>query len=225
MELNADYRERAVVHAEQQPWVDSPLPGVSRRLLHRIGGEVAVATSIVRYAPGSYFSPHVHSGGEEFFVLEGIFSDEDGDYRQGSYVRNPVGSRHQPFSKDGCTIFVKLQQMEPRDQEFVRVDSASKGWSPGLVAGLKVKPLFSRGPEQVALVRWQPGTQFHRHIHDGGEEILVLDGALEDESGRYPQGTWLRCPPGSIHQPFSQEGCTILVKTGHLPRLIAEAAQ
>ncbi|GAL13613.1 hypothetical protein JCM19233_4618 [Vibrio astriarenae] len=51
--------------------------------LDRVGGEVARATSIVRYKPNSAFSPHTHDGGEEFFVLEGVFSDEHGDYPQG----------------------------------------------------------------------------------------------------------------------------------------------
>ena len=216
MELNADFTERAVVLSEEQPWVASPLPGVERRMLDRIGGEVARATSIVRYAPESAFSPHTHGGGEEFLVLDGVFSDEHGDYGPGMYVRNPVGSSHTPSSRDGCTIFVKLWQMEPDDQDFVRIDTASAPWHPGLVDGLEVMPLFSRGPENVALVRWKPGTVFQPHTHIGGEEILVLDGVFEDEHGRYPKGAWLRSPAGSVHRPFSKEGCTIYVKTGHL---------
>ena len=101
------------------PWEPSPMNGVYRRKLDRIGDEVARATTIVKYAPQSYFNPHTHSGGEEFFVLEGIFSDEHGDYPAGSYVRNPIGSRHKPFSHNGCTIFVKLHQFDKADtQQF-----------------------------------------------------------------------------------------------------------
>ena len=69
MEINADFSQRVVVHAAQLPWVPSPMAGVERRMLDRIGDEVARATSIVRYAPGSQFSPHTHGGGEEFLVL------------------------------------------------------------------------------------------------------------------------------------------------------------
>ena len=76
MELNADFSKRVAVHAARMPWVASPMPGVDRRMLDRIGEEVARATSIVRYAPGSHFSPHTHGGGEEFLVLEGVFTDE-----------------------------------------------------------------------------------------------------------------------------------------------------
>ncbi|HEY9660942.1 MAG TPA: cupin domain-containing protein, partial [Allocoleopsis sp.] len=102
MKLHADLSQRAVVVSEDLPWIDSPMPGVQRRMLERDGEEVARATSIVRYAPGSAFSPHTHGGGEEFLVLEGVFSDEQGDYPPGTYVRNPVGSTHTPSSREGC---------------------------------------------------------------------------------------------------------------------------
>lgn len=224
MEINADFTQRVVVESEALPWSPSPLPGVERRMLDRVGGEVARATSIVRYAPGSHFSAHTHGGGEEFLVLDGVFSDEDGDFGPGSYVRNPVGSTHRPRSETGCTIFVKLWQMAPEDQTFVRLDTRAAGWLPGTVAGLEVMPLHSYGEESVALVRWQPGTRFPTHRHPGGEEILVLDGVFADEQGRYPKGSWLRNPPESQHSPFSDEGCLIYVKTGHLAGLEAGVA-
>src|SRR4029453_8145250 len=116
MQLNADFSQRAVVHAAMLEWTRSPIAGVERRMLDRIGGEVARATSIVRYAPGSRFSRHTHSGGEEFFVLEGVFQDERGDYPAGSEVRNPPDSSHTPGSRPGCVIFVKLRQFDPDDR-------------------------------------------------------------------------------------------------------------
>jgi len=216
MRINADLTERVVIETETLDWVPSPLAGVERRMLDRDGAEQGRATTIVRFQPGSYFDPHTHPAGEEFLVLDGTFSDETGDFPAGSYVRNPPGSRHKPHSAGGCTIFVKLCQMEPDDQETVHVDTHSAAWLPGMVAGLSVMPLFERGFEHVALVKWQPGTEFTRHTHPGGEEILVLDGIFEDELGRYPKGTWLRNPPGSEHTPFSTEGGLIYVKTGHL---------
>jgi anti-sigma factor ChrR (cupin superfamily) len=71
-------------------------------MLDRIGDEVARATSIVRCAPNSHFSAHTHGGGEEFFVLDGVFSDEHGDFPAGSYIRNPPSSHHRPGSGPGC---------------------------------------------------------------------------------------------------------------------------
>ena len=108
MNLNSDFGARAAVHAAQLDWTPSPIPGVDRRMLDRIGDEVARATSIVRYAPHSRFPSHTHGGGEEFLVLDGVFQDEHGDYSAGTYVRNPPTSSHTPGSEPGCTIFVKL---------------------------------------------------------------------------------------------------------------------
>jgi anti-sigma factor ChrR (cupin superfamily) len=219
MQIHADLGERAVVRTEELPWIDSPMPGVQRRMLERDGGEVARATSIVRYAPNSHFSAHEHGGGEEFLVLEGIFSDEHGDFGPGMYVRNPPGSRHTPGTDPGCTIFVKLRQMDPDDQETVRIDTTAKAWEPADRPGVEIMRLFERGPERVALIRLAPGTRWGRHGHPGGEEILVLDGVLEDELGAYPKGTWLRHPDGSAHDPSSRGGCTLFVKTGHLSQM------
>jgi anti-sigma factor ChrR (cupin superfamily) len=217
MNLHADLGQRVVVATPELPWVDSPMSGVQRRMLEREGDEVARATSLVRYAAGSRFASHIHGGGEEFLVLEGVFHDQEGAYPVGTYVRNPAGSSHAPFSDEGCTILVKLHQMEEGDQVRVVIDTAATPWLPGLVDGLEVMPLHSFGSENVALVRWTPGTIFPGHGHPGGEEIFVLEGVFTDEHGTYPAGTWLRNPAGSFHTPFSREGCTIYVKTGHLP--------
>lgn len=196
--------------------MDSPLPGVQRRMLERDGDEVARATSIVRYAPGSRFAEHSHGLGEEFLVLEGVFSDEHGDYPAGTYVRNPPGSRHRPRSRDGCTLFVKLRQMEPDDRHSVRIETAGAPWSPGGEPGLLVKPLHSAERETVSLMKITPGTRLQPHDHPAGEELWVLEGVLEDDGGVYPRGTWLRNPPGSSHAPGSRAGCLFYVKTGHL---------
>ena len=217
MDLHADLRQRALLDTSTLAWLPSPMNGVERRPLDRQGGEVARATSLVRYAPGSRFAPHSHGGGEEILVLEGTFSDEQGHYPAGTYLRNPVGSSHAPFSDAGCMILVKLQQMHPADQQRVVIDTRSAAWVPGLVPGLAVLPLHAHGSEHVALVRWAPGTVFQAHGHAGGEEIFVLEGVFEDEHGAYPAGSWLRNPPGSVHRPWSEAGCTIWVKTGHLP--------
>lgn len=217
MKINADFSERVVLMTEAMDWIASPMAGVERRMLDRIGDEVARATSLVRYAPESYFSPHTHGGGEEFLVLEGVFCDEHGDYGPGTYVRNPPGTKHKPSSPQGCTILVKLWQMDPDDQEQIVIDSTTAKWRETSHEGITVLPLFERGEEVVQLIRFAAGATYPRHAHPGGEEILILDGALQDELGRYPKGGWIRNPPGSEHEPFSPEGCTLYIKTGHLP--------
>lgn len=217
--IRADFSQRVVVDASRLPWQKSPLAGVERKPLDRVGGEVARATSIVRYAAGSHFDAHEHGLGEEFLVLSGTFSDESGDFPVGSYVRNPPGSSHRPFSLDGCEIFVKLRQFSPDDCERVVIDTRRSAWLPGLVPGLSVLPLHQFGSESVALVRWAPATKFKQHVHWGGEEILVLEGVFSDEQGDYPAGTWLRNPHRSAHTPFSEPGCLIWVKVGHMAAL------
>lgn len=216
MQLRCDWSERVVVNSSAMDWVDSPVAGVQRKMLERDGDEVARATTIVRYAPGSHFSRHVHELGEELFVLEGDFCDENGRFGPGSYIRNPPDSAHAPWSDGGCVLFVKLRYFDPADQLRVVVHTRDTPWHAGLVPGLSVMPLHEFRTEHTALVRWAPGTYFHQHRHYGGEEVFVVDGVFEDEHGRYSAGTWVRGPHLSQHQPFSREGCTILVKTGHL---------
>ncbi|MFN3614267.1 MAG: cupin domain-containing protein, partial [Rubrimonas sp.] len=120
MNVNDDFSRRAAAHWAQMSWAPSPSAGVSRRMLDRIGDEVARATTIVRFDPGSAFSAHTHGGGEEFLVIEGVFQDEAGDFPAGSYIRNPPTSRHAPRSEPGCTILVKLWQFDPEDRIHVR---------------------------------------------------------------------------------------------------------
>jgi anti-sigma factor ChrR (cupin superfamily) len=217
MNINDDFLIKAVVDTNKLFWVESPASGVERKYLDRIGNEVARASSLVRYGLNSTFALHTHHGGEEILVLEGTFSDENGDYPAGTYLRNPPNSAHSPHSKDGCTIFVKLSQFHPEDDLTVRIDTTTASWYPGLVPGLSVMPLHEFDGVGTALVRWAPNTIFRPHVHPGGEEIFVLEGVFHDEYGSYPAGTWIRSPRFSKHAPFTKsEGATIYVKTGHL---------
>jgi len=216
MKLHTDFNLKVTVNTETVPWIASPVNGIDRKMLERDGDEVARATSLVRYAPNSSFTSHQHELGEEFFVLDGVFEDECGQYPAGTYVKNPVGSSHTPFTETGCTLFVKLRYLDPSDEERVVINTQSAEWYQGLVPGLTVMPLSTFGTTNTALVRWAPDTYFNPHRHFGGEEIFVVDGVFEDEHGSYPKGCWLRSPHMSAHKPFSVEGCTILVKTGHL---------
>lgn len=214
--LNMNFLERLVIETADMPWQPSPAQGVWRKPLEREDKESGHTTSIVRYDAGSTFKPHPHPMGEEIFVLEGVFSDEFGDYPAGTYIRNPPNSVHAPFSKEGCVIFVKLNQFDEQDTETVRVNTLDTQWQQGQ-GNLQVMPLHSHAHEHTALVKWPEGEQFVPHKHFGGEEILVLSGEFIDEQGRYPKGTWLRSPHMSEHHPFVEQETIILVKVGHLP--------
>lgn len=214
--LNMDFSKPIIINTTEMEWLPSPAKGVERKPLAREDKESGHATSIVRYAPDSSFSEHFHPNGEEIFVLEGTFSDETGDYPAGSYIRNPPGSSHAPFSKEGCVIFVKLEQFKPEDKSTVRINTNEQSWLPGQ-GGLQVMPLHDFESEGTALVKWPPGERFVPHRHFGGEEILVLSGTFIDEHGSYPAGSWIRSPHLSEHFPYVEEETIILVKTGHLP--------
>jgi anti-sigma factor ChrR (cupin superfamily) len=217
MEINADFSRRVAVHAARLPWVPSPMAGVERRMLDRIGEEMARATSIVRYAEGSRFSPHTHGGGEEFLVLDGVFQDEHGDYPAGSYVRNPPTSRHTPGAAAGCTIFVKLWQFDPADRREVRVNTAGMAWlaaegSPGV----EQLTLFRDDHEDVRLERWSAGADIGLDV-PGGAELLVLDGGFDQDGERFEPLSWLRVPARSVlRAKAGPTGCTLWIKTGHL---------
>lgn len=219
MRINSDFSKSVVVRPEDYRWVDSPMPGVERMMLDRIGDEVARATSLVRYAPNSTFSPHVHGGGEEFFVLEGEFGDEHRSYPAGTYVRNPIGTQHSPrVGEQGCVIFVKLHQFDKEDDTPVVIDTRNAEWLPQYTPGIEVMLLHQFRDENVVLIRWAPNTPFEEHTHHGGEEVFVIAGCFCDENGDYPTGTWVRYPDQSSHNASTRgDGALLYLKTGHLP--------
>ena len=214
VELNADFTARVVVHSNELEWVPSPMPGVDRRMLDRIGEEVARATTIVRYAPGSQFSAHTHTGGEEFIVLEGVFQDEHGDFPAGTYVRNPPTSKHTPGSQEGCTIFVKLWQFDMNDRTQFRKTMAEElaAEVDGVATGLLHKDPW----ETVTYSHLQPGATL-KIADAGGIEVLVIEGSISEGGDTLHQGGWLRLPDGDVlYATAGSEGANVWVKTGHL---------
>jgi anti-sigma factor ChrR (cupin superfamily) len=217
MKIAADFSQREIVHSATLPWVDSPMAGISRRPLDRVGDEVARATSVVRYAAGSQFSPHVHSGGEEFVVLEGVFQDEHGDYPAGSYVRNPPQSSHTPGSEAGCVILVKLWQFQPEDRTPVRLNIEELTPLPySDVKGVSVIPLYTDTHEQVSVINIQPNTHLEL-TPEGGAELFILQGSVTEQQDTLLKHSWLRAPIGySLSLKTDEVGAKIWIKTGHL---------
>jgi len=215
--LNMDFAKQVCMLPAMYEWVASPADGVSRVALEREAAESGHKTSFVRFAPDSYFPAHTHPLGEEIYVMEGVFSDEHGDYPAGSYLRNPPGSNHRPFTRDGCKLFVKLDQFQPEDSGKVMLRPEDRVWRPG-IGNLKVCALHSFGTQSTALVLWPANEVFQPHVHWGGEEIVVLKGTFADEYGQYPAGSWIRSPHLSEHFPRVEEETLILVKVGHLPQ-------
>ncbi|CEG51718.1 conserved hypothetical protein [Stutzerimonas xanthomarina] len=196
--LNHDITMRAIVHAAALPWIASPLAGVDRRPLYRVGGEQARATSLVRYAPGSHFSAHTHSGGEEFLVLEGTFEDENGRYPPGTYVRNPPGSRHAPGASKGCMIFVRLRQFHPADDRQVVAQLA-----------MGRQQLFENDHERVWVEALEPNAGL-RLDNPRGLELLLLEGNIVGEDFDLQPLSWMRLPAGEPLNAVAGKGGTRL---------------
>jgi ChrR Cupin-like domain len=217
MEINADFTQRVAVHSDALEWRASPMAGVKRRMLDRIGDEVARATSIVRYAPESHFSAHVHGGGEEFVVLDGVFQDEHGDYSAGWYIRNPPNSAHTPGSSSGCTIFVKLWQFDPDDRTEVKIDMNAlklipQPERPGVSGAL----LFEDAAETVRIEKWAAGMPISINAKHGAE-ILVLEGSFSEGDDDFGRHDWLRLPRGPTTTAFAAAGgARVWIKTRHL---------
>ncbi len=216
MRINADFSKIATVVPSDDGWIKSPAAGVERLMLDRIGDEVARATSLVRYAAGSTFSRHEHEKGEEFLVLDGVFSDEHADYGKGTYVRNPPGSGHSPSCKSGCRILVKLRQFDPQDLRSVVVDTNNKGlWQDTQDDSIKILPLHEYGAESVKMFRMSTGSRLT--LPSDGSEILVVSGLINCEKESWPIESWLRFPAGVTVSVRAEKSSVIWLKNGHLP--------
>ncbi|MGB0630523.1 MAG: cupin domain-containing protein [Alphaproteobacteria bacterium] len=217
LKLNADLTARAVVRSAEMDWQASPSPTVWRKRLYLDGpAEAGMVTSVVHYDPGSEFPTHHHPDGEEIFVLDGVFSDEHGDYPAGTYLLNPDGTSHAPFSKEGCTLFVKLRQYRGDDRTPVEMNTNALDWQPRTDSGVWQKPLYRQGGhrEWTQLLKLESGAEAPHHGHPNGEEVFVIDGEFEDEFGTYPAGTWTRSPPRSAHTVKSPKGAILYVRFG-----------
>ncbi len=225
MRVNADFDRPARVRFAEGDWVGSPAAGVERRMLDRIGEEVARATSLVRFAPGSSFAAHTHDGGEEYLVLEGTFQDEEGDFPVGSYVRNPPGTSHMPAASEGAVILVKLHQFDPDDRTPVHavLDTARADPVPGR-PGVSAQPLHRDAREEVRMEVWEPGAEVALDL-PGGAELFVLEGSLADiDADGLAAWDWLRLPAGArLEAAAGPAGARLWVKAGHLARPVGLA--
>jgi len=217
--INGDLAARVSVDTTTMDWTASPSRTVWRKRVHLVGpAESGQVTSVVRYEPGASFPAHDHPGGEEILVLDGVFSDEHGDWPAGTYLLNPEGFRHAPFSREGCTLLVKLRQFPGRGRRHVAVRTDTLSWRATADPGIHIKPLYEQNgyTDVMRLERRAAGAAPEETTYPGGAEFFVIDGVLCDESGEHGAGCWLRFPEGAGQAPKPGPGCTLYVKTGGL---------
>jgi anti-sigma factor ChrR (cupin superfamily) len=225
--INGNLSVRAVADTARMGWTPSPSGTVWRKRVHAVGPpESGQVTSVVRYEPHSRFPTHDHPEGEEIFVLDGVFSDEHGNWSAGTYLLNPEGFRHTPFSQPGCLLFVKLRQFPGRERHHIAVDTHKLAWESTSIRGVACKPLYQQAgfSDLMRLERWDPQADMGAISYEQGGELFVLEGDFSDEAGAYSTGYWLRLPAGSVHHPRSAGGCTLYVKRSGLPYLRSAAS-
>ena len=225
--INGNLSVRAVVDTARMEWAPSPSPSVWRKRVHLVGSpESGQVTSVVRYEPGSRFPAHGHPDGEEILVLEGVFSDERGNWPAGTFLLNPEGFRHAPFSEPGCVLFVKLRQFSGRERMHVAVETDKLAWQSSSAEGVSYKTLYRQAgfSDLIRLERWEPRADVGVVQYEQGAELFVLEGEFSDEAGTYSAGCWLRLPAGSAHHPRTSKGCTLYVKRAGLRYLKSVAA-
>lgn len=215
--INGDLEIKTVVNTHLVAWSASPSGTVWRKRVHLVGpAETGQVTSVVRYEPGATFPEHGHPDGEEILVLSGVFSDEHGDWPEGSYLLNPEGFRHAPFSKDGCVIFVKLRQFPGVDRVHVAIATRALEWTTADRPGVEIKTLYEQDgfTDRTRLERWAKNVDPGEIRYPRGAEAFVISGQFGDETGEYSEGTWIRFPAGSSYSPQSNTGCTLYIKEG-----------
>ncbi len=228
--INGDLSQRVVVRSSELPWTESPASAVWRKRLHLVGpSESGQVTSLVRYDAGAKFPSHDHPEGEEILVLEGVFSDERGDWPAGSYLLSPEGFRHAPFSEEGCVLLVKLRQFPGHDRDRVAVNSRDEAWRSSVRRNVQWKKLYAQEPytDFMRLETWDMPSDMGQINFPRGAELFVISGNFADEQGEYPQYTWLRIPAGGSLTPTSNDYCELYIKEGgftYLRNAVQEAA-
>ena len=225
-DINGDLSIRVAADTAGMEWAPSPSGSVWRKRVYLVGPpESGQVTSVVRYEPNSKFPVHDHPDGEEILVLEGVFSDEHGDWPAGAFLLNPEGFRHSPFSAGGCTLFVKLRQFPGLDRRHIVLNTEKLDWEPSAVPAVLHKALYQQSgfSDMMRLERWEAEANLGAIFYEQGAELFVLEGEFADEVGAYPVGSWLRLPAGATHHPRTAEGCTLYVKRSGLPYLRSPA--
>lgn len=213
-DLNAELGTRVIARASEMDWVTSPAGGVERKRYHRFGPpESGQVTSLVRYLPGARFPSHQHPEGEEILVIEGTFSDARGDWHAGSWLANPEGFEHAPWSDEGCLIFVKLRQYPgARPQAGLDTTGSAARWQPGAQTGEVLRLLDDgRFPERITLERFPAGAAFALYA-EGGVEAFLVEGRVDVDGQELDPLSFLRLPPGEPARARVREDSLLWIK-------------
>jgi hypothetical protein len=216
-DTHTDMSVLTVVRTREMAWQPSPSSTVWRKRLFLSGPvESGQVTSIVRFEPGASFHRHGHPQGEEIFVLDGVFSDEQGDFAKNSYLLNPEGFEHAPHSDEGCLLFVRLRQHQGLDRTHVSLGIHDSGaWARDRAVRRRTLYAQPSYADSTRLEHWiEPGEMVS--TFSGGAELYVISGGFDDRIGSYREGDWIRYPAGSELRADVASDTMLYIRLGHL---------
>ena len=238
--FNHDMSIPSIVKVNEADWQASPSKTVRRKRFHLVGEpESGQVTSLVEYLPGASFHRHGHPEGEEILVLEGIFSDDAGDWPAGSWLLNPEGFAHAPYSREGCLLFVKLRQyrgakhlmlawpeLTPEPSTFDPSEQALTEQLENVI----FRVLLNQSGESISIISLGiqlgaiPSAETHtsegvlRKKYEGGVEGFVLEGIANMNGEMLIRHDWFRLPPGATLN-LTSRSCTLYLKENNVKRL------
>ena len=207
MNINTDYDTAIAIEESTLAWQKDDELKVLKKIFSKDGDK---ETALIQIDKDSEYLKSTKINSVEVFVLEGVYTNEYGDFESGTYLKFTKEQESKIKTSSSCEVFKKINYEQIRDEDVV-VKMSESYWSQGQ-GNLRVMGLS----ENTALVLWPQNERFIEHSHWGGEEIFVLKGTFIDEHGRYSVGTWLRNPHLSKHYPYVEDETIILVKTGHM---------
>ena len=197
-EINADFNVSVSVETNINEWRVSSITG-NKKYFERIEKNKLCLTMLAQFPAGRGFKKFGYERGVEFFVISGVFSDSEGDYSAGCYVRNPAGTYHEPFTRNGCTVLFKLGQFQPLDRKRIVIESKKPTvrWLPVGEPGVSRLALHHFSEEVINLYRIRSECWLTFKHQKYGLELFVCEGAITVSGKRYETGDWLRYPAGS----------------------------
>ena len=156
--------------------------------------------------------------GIELLIIEGCCEDDEQVYSQGYYLRLPDGPDTSLIAKTDCILFIKYNQFLDGDNGCRTIDTRiTDHWLPGPADGIEIRPLHVYDTESIMLLRWNHAAEFRPKLNPRGEEILVVNGLLQNRDHLYRQFSWIRNPIEDWRKWHGNTGTLAYYKSGHFP--------
>lgn len=188
-------------------------------------GDNSRVTSLVNIPKNGELTHVTAATNAELLVLQGSCqatdstqanNEQNTEFLPGNYLRFPSIPRL--ISNTGCLLFVKYNQFRNKDVGERIIDTRDEQkWLPGPVDGITIRPLHVFDTESIMLLRWQHACEFRPNLDPQGEEILVVEGLLQNKDRLYRPYSWIRNPIEDWRKWHGATGTLLYYKSGHFP--------